>query len=62
MADKKKGQSIFTLFGFFGVFLLIAGISIVLGSRDNLVGIGIGMVPVILGGLIIIKVIRMQKR
>ena len=58
MADKKKGQSIFSLFGFLGVLLLVAGISIVLGSRNNLVGIGIGIVPVMLGGLIVIKIIR----
>ncbi|HDZ69437.1 MAG TPA: hypothetical protein ENH43_03355 [Phycisphaerales bacterium] len=62
MQRRNKGGIFISLFGLFGILILIAGISMLLGSRGNIAGLGIGAVAVAIGGAIAFEVFKSQKK
>jgi len=62
MPRVNKGGIFISLFGLYGIVILIAGIAMLLGSRDNIVGLAIGGVAAAIGGAIVFEVIKSQKK
>ena len=62
MAGRNSGRIFISLLGLLGVLILVAGISMCLGSRHNVVGLGIGAVAILIGGAIVFEVFKAQKK
>ena len=62
MAERNRGQSFISLFGLFGVLILIAGISLCLASRDDIAILGLGGIAIVIGGVIIFQVLKTQRK
>jgi len=62
MSHRNHGGVAISLLGLFGVFIFIAGLSMLLGSRGEIVPICIAIVPMLIGGVIAVKVLKIQKK
>ena len=62
MPRRNKGGIFISLFGLFGILILIAGISMLLGSKDNIMGLAIGGIAAVIGGAIVFEVIKSHKK
>jgi general stress protein CsbA len=62
MSHRNHGGVFSILLGLFGVLIVIAGLSMLLGSRNDIVAIGIAVVPIVIGGVIVSEVLKSQKK
>ncbi len=62
MSQRNRGGIFISLLGLFGVLIVIAGISMLLGSRGKIVPIGVAVVAIVIGGAIVLEVLKSQKK
>jgi hypothetical protein len=56
------GDIFIILIGLFGVLVLIAGFSMLLGSGGNIIGIALSIAPILIGGAIVYWAFKSQKK
>ncbi len=62
MRKRNSGGVFITYLGVIGILIFIAGLSMALGSQGQLGTLAIGIVPMIIGGLIVFEVRKAQKK
>ena len=62
MRRRNSGGIFISLLGLSGILILLSGISMMLGSRHNIIGLGLGAVAVVIGGAIAFEVFKTQKK
>ncbi len=61
MSHRNRGGIFISLLGLLGILIVIAGISMLIGSKGNLAIIVISIIPIAIGGGIVYEVIKSQK-
>jgi hypothetical protein len=62
MSQRNRGGIFISFLGLFGVLIVIAGLSMLLGSQGNIVAIAVGVVAIVIGGAIVFEVVKSQKK
>jgi hypothetical protein len=62
MSHRNRGGIFISFLGLVGVLIVIAGLSILLGSHGKIVPIAAGVAAIVIGGVIVFEVVKSQKK
>ncbi len=62
MTHRNHGGIFIILLGLFGVVIVFAGIAMLVGSQGKIATIAVAIVPIVIGGAIVLEVIKSQKK
>jgi general stress protein CsbA len=62
MSQRNRGGIFISFLGLVGVLIVIAGLSMLLGSHGNIVAIAVAVIAIVIGGVIIFEVVKSQKK